>query len=59
MPSRTRVGYNNSNNNNSSNPWITAELRQLRLMEEEGFGSGDEDQLKESRYKFGRAVRDA
>ena len=39
--------------------WITAELGQLRLMKGEGLGSGDKDQLKESKYKFGRVVRDA
>lgn len=53
IPTRTRVHYNNEK------PWFTAKLKQLRLVKEEAFRSGDREGFKEAKYAFGKAVREA
>lgn len=51
-PSRTRVSYN------YDKAWFTDKLKHLRLQKEEAFRSGDRDQYKEPKYRFGKAVMD-
>ena len=53
VPTRTRVSFNNNK------PWFTPKLKQLRLQKEEAFRSGDKARFRESKYVFGKAVRDA
>ena len=53
VPSSTRVCYNNDK------PWFTAKLKKLRLEKEEAFRSGDRVRFRESKYRFGKEVREA
>lgn len=53
VPSHTRLSYNDDK------PWFTAKLRQLRLVKEEAFRSGDRDGFKESKCRFSKEVREA